>query len=86
MVTNLCQPEISIPPGGPPWNLSLASAAVRRRESLWRFLRNFSGEVDIVAVRDLLKAGEPVLLGVWSLSEAVHNVDDFVVCDARAIE
>ena len=50
------------------------------------FCVTFSGEVDIVAVRDLLKASEPVLLGVWSLSEAVHNVDDFVVCDARAIE
>ena len=50
------------------------------------FCVTFSGEVDIVAVRDLLKAGEPVLLGVWSLSEAVHNVDDFVVCDASAVE
>ena len=46
----------------------------------------FSGEVDIVAVRDLLQAGEPVFLGVWSLSETVHDVDDFVVRDARCIE
>ena len=46
----------------------------------------FSGEVDIVAVRDLLQTGEPVLLGVWSLSEKVHDVDYFVVCDARYIE
>ena len=46
----------------------------------------FSGEVDIVAVRDLLQAGEPVLLGVWSLSETVHDVDDFVVGDASCVE
>ena len=46
----------------------------------------FSGEVNIVAVRDLPQAGEPVLLGVWSLSETVHDVDDFVVRDARYIE
>ena len=46
----------------------------------------FCREVDVVAVRDVLKAVEPVLLSVGSLSEAVHNVDDFVVCDASAVE
>ena len=46
----------------------------------------FRGKVDVVMVRDLLKAGEPVLRGVGSLPEAVHNGDDFVVCDAIAVE
>ena len=40
------------------------------------------GEVDVVAVRDLPQASEPVFLGVWTLSETMHDVEDFVVCDA----
>ena len=62
----------------------MLSVAGQRRE----FPRqsSHSRQVDVVMVRDLLKAGEPVLLGVGSLPEAVHDVDDFVVCDARYIE
>ena len=54
--------------------------------SCGNFCVAFCGEVDVVAVCDLLKADEPFLFGVWSLSEAVHNVDDFVICDASAVE
>ena len=64
-----------------PWSCCKLLCGVENPSS--NFCVAFSGEVDIVAVRDLLQAGEPVLLGVWSLSETVHDVDDFVVGDAR---
>ena len=82
-MTNPCQPEISIPLGGPPWTLGHAVSCCEASRIPAAI---FSGEVDIVAVRDLLQTGEPVLHGVWSLSETVHDVDDFEVCDARYIE
>ena len=44
------------------------------------------GEVHVVLVRDLLETGEPVFFIVRSLSDAVQDVDDFVVCYAGAVE
>ena len=43
------------------------------------------GEVHVVLVRDLLETGESVVIIVRSLSDAMQDVDDFVICDAGAV-
>ena len=85
MVTNPCQPEISIPLDSlDSWSGCQSLGGIEN--SCGNPCIAFHGEVDVVVVRDLLKAGEPVLLSVGTLPEAVHDVDDFVVCDASAVE
>ena len=40
----------------------------------------------VVLVRDLLEAGKSVVVVIRSLSDAVHDVQHFMICDAGAVE
>ena len=72
-----CQPETSIPLGGPPWTLGLVVScwAASRIPAAILAIR----QVDVVMVREPLETGEPVRLSVWALSEALHDVDDLMI-------